>query len=59
MQVGSDPGFRWFHQNGVNSGSCEPCRNLRGTKHRKSRGCKTRKEAGEDKETTDLSAMVK
>ena len=37
-----------------------PCRNLgRGkeTTHRKSRGCKTGKEAIEDRETTDLSAM--
>ena len=29
------------------------------TKHGKSRGCKTRKEAEEDRETTDLSAIVK
>ena len=30
-----------------------------GIKHRKSRGCKTREEAVEDAETTDLSAMAK
>ena len=30
-----------------------------GTNHRRSRGCKTRKEMGEDRENTDLSAMVK
>ena len=30
-----------------------------GTRHRKSRGCKTRKEAEEDRQITDLSAIVK
>ena len=30
-----------------------------GVGHGKSRGCKTRKEVAEDRETTDLSVMVK
>ena len=30
-----------------------------GRKNGKNRGCKTRKEAGEDRETTDLSVMTK
>ena len=59
MEVSSDPGFRSFHQKGVDGGSRVPCRNLGGTKHRKSRGCKTIKEVIEDRETTDLSVMAK
>ena len=57
MEVSSDPGFRQFHQKEVDGGPRVPCRNLGGTKHGKSRGRKTRKEAGEDRETTDLSWM--
>ena len=57
--MSSDSGFLAFHQKGVDGGPGVPCRNLKGTKHGKSRGCKTRKEAVEDRETTDLSAMVK
>ena len=58
MEVSSDSGFREFHQKVVDGGPCESCRNLRGTKHGKSRCCKTRKKAVEDRETTDLSAMA-
>ena len=31
---------------------------VRGTKHRKSRGCKTRMEAFKDRDTTNLSLMA-
>ena len=36
-----------------------PAKNLGETKHRKSKGCKTRKEAVEDRETNDLSVTAK
>ena len=37
-----------------------PCRNLgMTTEHGKSSGCKTRKKEVEDREATDLSALVK
>ena len=44
MEVSSDPGFGEFHK-GVAVGLCAPCRNLWGTEHKNSRGCKTQKEA--------------
>ena len=56
--------FWEFHQKGVESGPHLPCRYLTGCgrgggeKPVKSKGCKTRKEAVEDKEITDLSTMV-
>ena len=59
MKVSSDPGFWEFHQKRVDGGPCEPCRTLGGTEYGKGRGCKTRKEVVEDREPTDLSAMVK
>ena len=33
-----------------------PCRDLRGTKHGKSRGFKTRKEVVNDRDTTDIKS---
>ena len=58
MEVSSDSRFWKFHQNGVDGESYAPCRNLRGEKnHGKSRGCKTRKEVVENRETATLSAM--
>ena len=58
MEVSSEPGFRKFQQKGDDHRPCVPFRNMEGTKHRKSRGCKTRKEVVEDKKTTDLSGMT-
>ena len=40
-------------------GPCVPCRKWGRKQHARSRGCKTRKEVVEDRETTDLSAMAK
>ena len=48
-----------FTKKGVESRLCESCRNLGGRKHRKNRVCKTRNEVVEDRETTELSVMVK
>ena len=59
MEVSNDSEFRYFHQKGVDGGLRAPFRNLVGTKQGKSGGCKTRKDALEDRETTDLSAMGK
>ena len=53
MEVSSDPGFRSFHERRIYGGPCVPCRNLgegAGMKHGNSRGCKTRKEAVEDRD---------
>ena len=49
MQVRNDPGFKYFHQDGVDGGPCAPFINLGVAKHRKSRGCETRKEVVEDR----------
>ena len=48
-----------FTRKGVDIGPCEPCINLWGTRHGKNRVCKSKKEAVEDRETTDLFAMAK
>ena len=54
MEVNSDSAFWGFHHEEVDGGLQVPCRNLREggeeTKHRKSRGFKTRKEAAEDRD---------
>uniref|UniRef100_A0A8C4N8B4 Caspase family p20 domain-containing protein n=1 Tax=Eptatretus burgeri TaxID=7764 RepID=A0A8C4N8B4_EPTBU len=46
---------------GVDGGLCEPCRNLGAggePRHGKSRGCETRKNVVEDRETTDLLRFI-
>ena len=58
MEVSSGSGFRQFHLEGVSGGPRASYRYPRETKHGEGRGCKPRNEVEEDKETTDLSAMV-
>ena len=48
--------FGSFARRGLMMDHVSPAENW-GTKHRNRRGCKTRKEAVEDKETTGLSVM--
>ena len=59
MEVSSDPGLGSFTRRGLMVDHGVPCRHLRGTKHRKHRGCKARKEVVEDRETTHLFVMAK
>ena len=48
-----------FPEDGVAGGPCASCRYLDGTKHGEGRGCKTKNEVEEDRETTDLLVMMK
>ena len=61
VEVNSDPEFWEFHEKRVDGGPYAPHRNIRKGwgKHGKSGRCRTTKEAVEDRETNDLSAMVK
>ena len=58
MEVDSDSGFRQFYSEGVGGGPHAVCRYLWGTKHGEGRGCESRNEAEDDRETIDLSVMV-
>ena len=59
MEVSSDSEFKQFPEEGVTGGQHASCIYLGETNHKVGKGCKTRKEAEEDIETTNLLAMVK
>ena len=52
MEVSSDYGFRQFHWERVADGPHASCRYLGWTKNGEGRGCMSRNEAEEDRETT-------
>ena len=57
--MSSDSGFWEFHKKVVTGRPGVPCRNVERTEHGKGIRCKTRKDVGEDRETTDLYVMGK